>query len=283
MTVAIIGLGLIGGSVGLGLGRWGFAERIVGYDSCEHSLDRALVRKAVQTTFRHPAEVANSKLWVLAVPPSAVPATLQWIQPHLRPDAVVTDCASVKESVLESVPQAMVPRFVGGHPMAGRETSGIDSARPDLFESASWVLCPQEATDRDAVNTARQMAYALDAVPVIMSAQDHDRHVAVLSHLPHVLAAALVDLADDLKTTDISAGSWDDLTRVAGSHPELWSAIALGNREALIAAIQDCRGRLDRFEALLTSLDSDGIRETFERARLQKAAQTRAAARRGQE
>lgn len=266
MIVAIVGVGLIGGSIGLGLIESGFAELVIGYDPSEDSLKTAVDHKCIQVAVNSLDEASLADLWIVAVPPSAMAATLQQIAVVAKPTAVITDTASVKKHVLADVPESIATRFVGGHPMAGREHRGVFFARAGLFEKCSWVLCPTDRTEHDAIRWAQRMVYALDAKPVVMTPEAHDAHIAVLSHLPHAVANALVLQGSELPRLDIHGGSWSDLTRVAGSNPELWNDIFSMNREATAAAIEGLVGRLERFRECLLSNDPSAILAALEDA-----------------
>lgn len=256
MKVCIVGLGLIGGSIGIGLVESGFAETVVGIDRELASAEEALHRKAIHsiaTAIRHVTEV---DLWVVATPPNTVAGVLTEIAAQGGPDAAVTDCASVKGEVCAQIPPALAKTFVGGHPMAGHDQGSIYNARSGLFCEAPWLLTPHEATDPRALDRVRKMVYALDAIPVCMPPDAHDEHAALLSHVPHVLAAILMLQANGLRLPHLGGGSWRDLTRVAASDPKLWSEILTMNAEAVEATLSDLENRI----AQLRSLVRDGRR-----------------------
>lgn len=266
MTIAIIGLGLIGGSVGLGLTESGFAARVLGFDRDPRTRVRALERKCVHEVIVDLSQAAHADLWVLATPPLAIPEILKRLDGLIRPTACVTDCASIKSLIVQELPSSLRSRFVGGHPMAGFQESGVEFARGNLFLDACWVLTPELATPQKTLRRIESMVYALDAKPVLMSAQEHDRHVAVLSHLPHALASVLVLLADRLDNPGIAGGSWRDLTRVAGTHPTLWAQIFSSNRTEILTAIDEVKEDLSQLEALLDQDDREALKAFFESA-----------------
>jgi prephenate dehydrogenase len=273
VTVIVIGLGLVGGSIGRGLIESGFAARVIGVDK-----DRAACRIALQRGCAH--EVATSldgipegSLWVLAVPPLSVPDLLASIARLAGRNAVVTDTCSVKHQVELGVPESLCSRFIGGHPMAGHQASGIMYARADLFRNAYWVLCPNGATCAKQLRRVESMVYALDAKPVCMTAEQHDRSVALLSHLPHALAYALSALGDKAGCTGIAGGSWRDLTRIAASDPGLWEQIMRSNRQTLADVVAALCGCLESLEQALRNDDIEAIREFVRMGHLAKQRQ----------
>jgi len=210
--------------------------------------------------------LASCDLVLIASPPSTIAAVLRALEPIVNETCVLTDVASVKGVVAASVPLGLEDRFVPGHPLAGTEVSGPGMARADLFHGAAWVLCPDEATQPWARERVLGMVRSLRALPVWLSAEEHDRHVAILSHLPHVLAATLLIQSESLKHPDIGGGSWRDLTRVGGAAPELWTDILRHNRHAMLAALGSARELLDEFEKALKADDEDMIRALILRA-----------------
>lgn len=260
VVVAIVGLGLIGGSVGLGLIESGFASHVVGYDRDLNSAYDAQARGCVHDVVSDLTRLPEASLLVLAPPPRAVASCLSAVLPRLCPNTAVTDCTSVKGAVMAEVPGSLRAHYVGGHPMAGLHVSGAQHARSDLFRDAWWVLTPCVETETSILRRVESMVYALDARPVQMDAQEHDEHVALLSHLPHVLAAMLVQMGERLPGKFIAGGSWRDLTRVAGSPPPLWEEILSANRATVGATLAELRQELELFEAMLAVDDHDALR-----------------------
>lgn len=257
-TVAISGTGLIGASIGFGLGRSGW--NVVGWDPNQAVLDEAHNTGAIHRTAATFAELVDSDLdlIVLAGPPRAVlnQAT------NLDTDCLVIDVAGVKSAVVAG---ARPPRFVGTHPMAGREIGGPRGASPALFRGATWVVVAEGATPEDAV-VVEDILRQLGARPVRMTAEEHDAAVAMISHLPQVLAAALVnEAADRTRALDLAAGSFRDLTRVAASDPGLWVDLLGINTKEVVAAIEDYRHRLEQVAESLDHGDADAIRRFLSR------------------
>ena len=252
MTVGIVGLGLIGGSIGLALRDP--SRRIVGFDPVAKAQEVAKGRFCVDE-IGSLADVAQSDIVFVAAPPDAVISTLQEIS-QLRSEAtVVTDCASIKSEIVDWAIASKSTWFVPGHPMAGHEKSGAKYASAWLFRDARWILTPVTKTDRSAVRAVETLVKAAGAKPVRLDAGEHDRHVAVLSHLPHVVANAISAVAEPLSHHEIGAGSWRDVTRVAGAEPVLWAQILGGNATAVSAAIDSMIEELRTAQAALFNRD----------------------------
>ncbi|BCB85765.1 prephenate dehydrogenase/arogenate dehydrogenase family protein [Phytohabitans suffuscus] len=265
MDIAVIGLGLIGGSTLRALARAG--HRVLGYDA--DPATRATARTAAA---RAPAAarwqvaptvrdaVASAELVVVAVPLPAFEIVLDELG-KAGYTGLVTDVTSVKGPVRDLVGRRLhrLAGFVGGHPMAGRETSGFTSADPDLFTGCAWVLClePQETSLPDWLELATLIT-GLGARVVPATADEHDRAVAAVSHVPHLLAAALAASATDPLAAALAAGSFRDGTRVAAARPELVASMCGGNAVAVGAALDVVLESLGRARAALDSADPIG-------------------------
>ncbi len=243
--VAILGVGLMGGSLGLALRARELALRIVGVDREPETLARAQARGAIQMGTTDPAEaVRDADCIVAAAPVGVIPDLLAQIAPHVRPDALVTDLGSTKARIVEVGTRLFGSRFVGGHPMAGSEESGIRAARADLFAGAAWAIVRPEpfalAEDAPAARLA-VLASALGARPVPLDSARHDRLVALVSHLPHVLSFAFARMVGGDTAAEearaLAGGSYRDLMRVSAADPFLWRDIFLDNRAALLEAL----------------------------------------------
>jgi prephenate dehydrogenase len=264
--LAVVGVGLIGGSAGLAARGRGAAGHVVGVGPNRATLERAKERGAVDS-FSTDLEggVAGADLVLLAAPVPRILEQLRELAPLLKPGAVVTDAGSVKGEIARAGADALGPAFVPGHPMAGSERSGIDAANADLFDGATWALTPTPQSSPDAVETVRAFAAALGARPLMLDPDAHDRAVAVTSHLPHLLAYALAATAGRAAADgnphlfDLAAGSFASGTRVAASSPDLWQGIALSNRDALLSALDACLGELGAMRAALEAGDADTL------------------------
>ena len=264
-SVAIIGTGLIGASVGLALKEQGW--KTVGWDPSPAALELATERHAADSAASSVAEAINeADLIVLAGPLEANLATLA----ALETGALVTDVTSVKVPLLAAARGRV--RFVGGHPMAGREHAGPEAASAALFRGAPWVICGDGATGAD-VEQLSSIVRSVGANPIVMSAQRHDHVVAAVSHLPHLLAVALVNIVtDNPDAAELVSGSFRDLTRVASAESSWWPEVLASNAEAVTGALDDLRRSLDDLEERMRWGDTDGLAAVLERARARRGA-----------
>jgi len=240
--VCILGTGLIGASLGMALREVGWW--VAGWDPHPEALTTALARGAVDEAASSVEEaVAKADLVVLAGPLEAALATLA----QLETNALVTDVAGVKVPMMEAKPSGM--RFVGGHPMAGREHAGPTAATPALFRGAAWIVCADGASAED-IDTLVGMIESIGAIPIPMSADRHDQVVATISHLPQVIAAALVNqVSSQPGAVELVSGSFRDLTRVAASEPGWWPEILMANVENVGGAIDELISQLETIRA----------------------------------
>jgi len=277
---AVIGAGLIGGSIGMGLRQRRLARQVAAVARSEETLRLALDLGAADTASRSLAEaVSGADLVVLAAPVSLIVQHLGMIGEAIDATCLVTDVGSVKAPIVAAAEKTLPhpARFVGGHPLAGSERSGIASGRPDLFEGATWVLTPGTGTGPAALDQVQRLAGALGAKPLLLPPQEHDDLVARTSHLPHIVAAALMTViasraAERAAILDVIGPGFRDATRIAAGDAALWTDIALANADALLAALGEMNTALARFAAALAARD----REELERLLLdaQRARET---------
>ena len=267
-------MGLIGGSVALALKKAGSAANIVGVGREEKSLQTALdlgVIDSAETDIGNAMNAADVAL--IAAPVAQTKAILQSIQPHLNASIVITDAGSTKGDVLavaREVLGAQFNQFVGGHPIAGAEKSGVTAAKSDLFIGKNVVLTPTPETNTHAVHTASELWKSCGANVSEMPADTHDSIFAAVSHLPHLLAFALVDdiasRPNAAQLFSFAASGFRDFTRIAGSHPEMWRDISLANKSALLGEISAFESELTQLKQLLKKEDGAGLQALFERA-----------------
>ncbi len=271
--IAIIGLGLIGGSLGLALAQKGY--EITGIDRNREALAKSVKLGAASRVTENLAEgVKDAAVVFLAVPVGAAAEVLRAIAPHLSPGAIVSDVGSVKTSQLR-LAEDLLPAgvdFVGGHPMAGTEQAGIDGADPLMFVNAVYVLTPAPSCSPGAVEEVAALVRQTGAQPLIMDPVKHDRIVATLSHLPHLLAVALAKTAGRLEDEEpgslaLAAGSFRDGTRVAASSPVMWQDICLANREMILGALKVFQLELVQLEAAVREGDGARITGAFRQSR----------------
>ncbi len=264
MKIAVLGVGLIGGSIGLAASRRLGAE-VAGFDPDEIHLERALELGALSRAGASVADaVAGAELVFCAAPVRALSELVAQAL-ALAPDAAVTDVGSTKRELLEGLAQTpAAERFVGGHPLAGAETAGVENARADLFEGARWYLTPTPQASGVHFDRIQRAVADLGARPRAIDAATHDRVMATVSHLPHVLANALVQeaasaLAEESERMPEVGPSFRDTTRVAGANPAIWGDIFATNREAVARGVEAVARRLDEAAALIRSGDSEAV------------------------
>ena len=243
-TATILGTGLLGASVGLALRSQGWS--VAGWDPNPDALEQAVGRGAIETPLSGP-DASDGDLIILAAPPEAVIETLRSLDTEL----LVTDIAGVKEPVVAAATN--LPHFVGGHPMAGGETSGPSLAASSLFHGATWVLTSDGAGNEDLAELI-EIVISLGANPIVMTAAEHDAAVARISHLPHLLAAALMHLAEsDPASLGLAGGGFRDLTRIAGGDSRWWAEVLEANSDQVGASIDELQHALATWKESLSS------------------------------
>jgi prephenate dehydrogenase len=276
-TVALLGTGLIGASLGLALRQRAPHLDVVGADPQAEALETALARGALSRTAEARDAVVDADLVVLAAPLDALPALLQTVAPALKHGSLVTDVGSVKGPTMRAAADALPEsvRFVGGHPMAGAASGGPENADALLFENAAYILTPPpDAGDLTAfAPSALWLVETIGARAVVLDAERHDAIVAAVSHLPQLLAVALVNEAADAgpDVLGLAAGGFRDMTRIAGSAFSMWGPILEDNRDAVTAVLDRFVDRLGAVRAAVAT-DPASLASAFE-----AAAQTRAA------
>lgn len=273
--LVVIGVGLIGGSFALALKRARVVQRVVGVGRTSRNLAAARKLKIIDEASQDPAQaVRDADLVLLATPVGQMPAVMTAIAPHLTAHAVVTDAGSTKGDVVSAARRFLgghFSRFVPGHPVAGTEKSGAEAAFPDLFKGKNVILTPQRETVAAAASIVSRAWEACGARVTRLTADQHDAVLAAVSHLPHVVAYALVNMLARRRNADqlfgLSAGGLRDTVRIAGSSPEMWADICVANREALLAALEDYENELERVRAAIESADGAELRRLFAGAR----------------
>jgi prephenate dehydrogenase len=263
VLVTIIGLGLIGGSIGLALkqGRKSGWE-IVGYSRRQETIGDALSLGSIERGETNLADaVKQADLVIIATPVLTVKEIFSQIAPHLPSGCIVTDTASTKVQVMKWAKEILPPTvdFIGGHPMAGRETYGIHAAEAELFHGCTYCLTPSEKASPKSIDMVISMVNKLGAIPFFIDAQEHDSLVAGISHLPMLLSAALVSLTTKnpswAKMSKLAASGYHDLTRLASGNPEVNSHICLSNQEAIVDWINRFSQELERYRQLVAKGD----------------------------
>lgn len=271
--LAIIGLGLIGSSVGLACRARGLAAEIRGADIAPDHRAYAVALGIVDLACADVADaVEGADMVLVAVPVGVIAPTLERIVPYLAPGAVVTDVGSVK-GVVAAAMDRLLPAGNGvpGHPIAGRETSGPNAASAELFVGARCVLTPSRSADPAAIARVRALWRAVGSEVLQMRPECHDEIFAAISHLPHIVAYALMgailDLEDGENLQALGGGGLRDFTRVAMSHPVMWRDICLANREPILKMIGRFQSALGDLAAMISAEDGEGLHQRFARAR----------------
>jgi len=273
--VLIFGVGLIGASFARGLKAAHAADDIVGFGRTPKSLKTAYDMGIIDEVGINPgADVREADLILVATPVGQMPEIFQRIAPYLGDHTIVTDAGSTKSDVVDAARAAFgnhIHQFVPGHPIAGAESSGAAASRPDLYQGRKVVLTPLLENSADDIDKVKRAWELCGADVRILDPETHDRVFAAVSHLPHLLAYALVDEfakrqnADQL--FDYAAAGFRDFTRIAASHPEMWRDISLANRTALLAELDRYSAALMQLRQALANSDSDALQTIFANAR----------------
>jgi prephenate dehydrogenase len=275
-TIAIVGVGLMGGSIGLALRKRKIAKRIIGIGRRPAMLRKALALGAVtETTTDLARGVAEAEWIILGTPVETLGEFVGQCAAHCPAGAIITDVGSTKESVVQQAEAALAqalaqrpplrrpPRFVGSHPMAGSEKAGVQHARADLLSGRTVVVTPSATSDSDAVKAVQRFWKQLGAKVVQLSPAAHDQAVADISHLPHVVASALAAATAE-GSLPLAASGWGDTTRIAAGSPELWRQILLDNRLHTLRALAGFEKVLTAFRQALEQQDAAAVQELLE-------------------
>ena len=268
-VLTIVGVGLIGGSIGLAAKRRGLAKTVRGVGRQQASLERARDVGAIdETCLDLEAAAAGSDLLIFCTPVDRIAEQVLAAAPRCAAGTLMTDAGSTKATIVRTVDERLPGqvRFVGSHPLAGSEKRGPDFADGSLFTSRWTILTPTDRTDPAALERVRAFWQALGSHVRVMSPEDHDRALAVTSHLPHLAAAALAGILPP-ELYELTATGFRDTTRVAAGDPELWSAIFAHNRPALLEALTALEDRLGQFRQALEQRDAGTTHELLARAK----------------
>lgn len=273
--LAILGVGLIGGSLARALRERGAVQSVVGCGRDRGNLERAVELGVIDSWTHDPLEaVRGADIVVVAVTLGATADILARIAPGLSPQAIITDVGSAKRCVIEAARTklpAHIARFVAGHPIAGAERSGVEASKADLYVRHRVILTPTAETDPAALARIRALWECVGAEVFDMDADLHDEVLAATSHLPHLLAYALVncllDLGKPVNVFDFAAGGFRDFTRIASSNPAMWRDISLENRTALLAVCTRFEQTLATLRAALEAGDAVTLEAEFGRAK----------------
>lgn len=277
--LGLIGCGLMGGSFALALKRAGLVRRVVGFSPSAATTSRALELGVIDTVAHSPAQAAaGADLVLVATPISATEPTLAAIAEHLRPDGLVMDVGSTKSEVIQAAARALgqkLGQFVPAHPIAGKELAGVDHADADLYTGRQVILTPTPDTQPAQLTRAQAVWKALGAQVLQMTPAAHDAAYAAVSHLPHVLAFAMMNAIQDQTGADeflsLAGPGFRDFTRIAASDPSVWRDILLTNREELLAQSRYFQQALHAFDEAIERGDPAELRQLIERASHRRA------------
>jgi prephenate dehydrogenase len=251
--LAILGVGLLGGSIGLAVRSRLSGCKVAGYGHRRPALEAAIKMGAIDEAYEEPARaVREADCVILCTPVGRLTSLLNEIGPHLSPGTLVTDVGSTKRAVVSAAENTLPlgVHFVGSHPMAGSEKRGVEFAKADLFDKAVCITTPTPRTDPQALSLVESLWQTLGMRTTRLSPEEHDRILADVSHLPHVLAAALVEMQEDAAFALCGKG-FLDMTRIAGGDPGLWRDIFLDNRENVRQSLARLRAILKAFDQML--------------------------------
>ena len=271
--IAIIGVGLIGGSLGLAVKKRGLAERVIGIGRREESLKKALHAGAVdRITLNLKGGVEKADFVIIATPVKTIPRIVREISAILPKGAIITDVGSTKAWLVSEIGKALPEgiSFIGGHPLAGSEKNGVEAAREDLFVNSVCVLTSDEKTSPEALETVSSFWESIGAEIIVMSPDRHDFFVAATSHLPHLTAAAMVSLIETLEEEKkgflpLIATGFKDTTRIALSSPEMWRDICLTNGENIISMIEKLQNLLGEMKEYILREEGTLLQENLDK------------------
>lgn len=276
MKIAIIGLGLIGGSIGMALKKADSNLEIIGVDLEEKIVEKAISLKSINWgTCSLEKGVRDADIVFIAVSLSRTIQLAKTIIPFLKKGAIISDTGSTKHQIAKEIHNSIKERkdifYLGGHPMAGSEKSGIEAADPYLFENAVYVLL-EDFSDSKTREIIINIIEKTGARILLMNSKDHDIMVATVSHLPHFLAGALVSTAGEIEKEHsnvfkVAAGGFRDMTRIADSQPDLWKDIFFSNRESLLKVLEIYQGQISKLEELIRNKEEELLLQSLSKAR----------------
>ena len=269
-TIGFIGLGLIGGSLAKGLKRKDPDCKIIAYNRNKDVLHQAMLEKTIDEMTEEIGEAFDPcDIIFLCAPVEVNAESMKLVKPYLKESAILTDVGSTKSDIMKIAADLGLQKvFIGGHPMAGSERSGYAYSTDHLVENAYYVVTPFPETNAKKTVKLTELIHDLLAIPMVMDAEEHDRIVATVSHLPHLIAFALVNLLkkeddEDHTMKQIAAGGFKDITRIAGSSPVMWEQICMNNKKAINELMDDYIDNLEELRAMINAGDEEGLLKSF--------------------
>ena len=272
--VTIVGVGLMGGSLGMALRKHGVAKEVVGLSQSQSSLVQAIKKKAIDIAETDIAKgIRNADLIVMATPVDSIIKLLDVINPHLKRGAIITDLGSAKTEIVEAANKILsAPNmFVGSHPLVGSEKKGVIHATAELFEGSQCVVTPTEQTNKGAVDRIKAMWDKLGCKVGEMSCEKHDQMLSYISHLPHILAFGLMESIPD-EYIDFSPQSLKDTTRIAASSPQMWNDICMANSKNILKALDETITLYSKIRQTIVSGDRKTLMDHFTKAKEKREA-----------
>ena len=273
--VAIIGVGLIGGSLAIILRENGIAKNIVGIGRGIKNLETAKKLGVVDSYTQDVREgVKDADLVVVAIPVANITRVIKEALPSFKKGVILTDVGSVKKIIVDEIEKILPDtiHFVGGHPIAGTENAGVEAAFPALFQNRRCILTPTRKTNKAALEKVKKLWEIAGSEVIVMDAEKHDKILAAVSHLPHIVAYSLVNTVSSINDFNeslvkYSAGGFKDFTRIASSPSEMWRDICLLNKDAILDVVRRFQNTLKGMEEMIKNSDGDGLQKEFEKAK----------------
>lgn len=275
IKIAIIGLGLIGGALARAFRKKLGISDIIAVDKCRSSIEQALNDGVIAFGFTEINQLVWSSDFIfICTPVKEIPLILDIAAVNAKPGCIITDVGSTKADIINYVNRMDTPlKFIGGHPMAGTEKNGYSSSFAHLFENAYYILTPSRFVQQDSLDKLSELIKGIGGIPIILDAEEHDTIAAGISHVPHLIAAALVNLVKEMdqdlsgKMQLLAAGGFKDITRIASSSPEIWESIIISNKRKAEGILEAYINILLQIKASISSCDSESIYDFFDTAR----------------
>jgi len=272
-NIGILGLGLIGGSLAKALKKYACDTTIYGYNRHTQSAIDAKSQGVIDIVVTDFKDFENCDLIVLCAPVKVNLLLFEQVKPYLKATSVITDVGSTKSDIFTAF-SAMDYKgyFIGGHPMAGSEKSGFQATRAELFENAYYILTPEDHCPLEYIESMKEMIIAIHGLPVVLNPHKHDYVVAAISHVPHILASALVNMVENLDSDKkemytLAAGGFKDFTRIASSSPDMWKQICMSNQESVIKILDTYQAMIEDIKTSLTFNKEEDLYHLFHQSR----------------